>query len=539
MSSRALVSVLNVILAVFQLVAVAPLATAGFAGTDVVLPSVGRGPGQAGSQWHASVWIHNPGNAAVDVQLSLYLRDQVNPSPDGVYNDTIPAGDTRCYTDAVSTLFGVEGFGALRVTATQPVVVNGRIFSVEAGGTAADSVGQLFAAVPVTFAIAAGESTSVVGVYQTAPQASSDYRYNFGLMEVGGGAATVRVTVFSGDGAELGSKDYQLGSFQPLQKGVSDVVPGIDTQNARLEVEVLSGDGKVVAFGSGIANQGNDPSTFEMQFGDSLLGGSGGGLTLPYSDSGSTSASLFELVNTANGSTIHAVANTGTPIVANTQTGYAAMYAATVSTIGLRAYSVSGAAVDAESGSGTAIRASSDSGLAGAFEGGVKVGGGILQVVRATDAGLGSGGYLLLGDVAGSNLVFDNNEIMARTNGATSILYLQHEGGDVYVNGAVVHSSDRRLKREIRGLELGLDAVLRLRPVSYSYAWADREDDRRLGLIAQEVREVVGEAVHEQEDGMLGIDYESLVPVLIRAIQEQQQAIERLSGELQAVRGMR
>ncbi len=153
-----------------------------------------------------------------------------------------------------------------------------------------------------------------------------------------------------------------------------------------------------------------------------------------------------------------------------------------------------------------------------------------------TDASLAAGsGYLVIGDDAGANLLLDTNEIMARTNGATSNLYLQQNGGDVYVNGSVVHTSDARLKRDVADLELGLAEVLRLRPVSF--AWANRADDaRRLGLVAQEVRGVVDEVVYEGQDGALGVAYESLVPVLVRAVQEQQAEIERLSAELEALR---
>jgi len=43
-------------------------------------------------------------------------------------------------------------------------------------------------------------------------------------------------------------------------------------------------------------------------------------------------------------------------------------------------------------------------------------------------------GYLVIGDVGGANVAFDNNEIQARSNGATSTLYLQHEGGDFSVH---------------------------------------------------------------------------------------------------------
>lgn len=141
MNRSARVNLATLLVTILQLGLLAPAALASFAGTDVVLPSVGRGSGQGGSQWYTTLWVHNPGSAAVNVQLSLYLRDQVNPAPDGVYNDSIPPGDTRRYADAVSTLFGVTGFGALRVTAAQPVVVNGRIYSVNAGGTEAASWG--------------------------------------------------------------------------------------------------------------------------------------------------------------------------------------------------------------------------------------------------------------------------------------------------------------------------------------------------------------------------------------------------------------
>ena len=44
------------------------------------------------------------------------------------------------------------------------------------------------------------------------------------------------------------------------------LIPGVSTANARLEVEVTSGTGKVIAYGSGIANGSQDPTTFEMTY---------------------------------------------------------------------------------------------------------------------------------------------------------------------------------------------------------------------------------------------------------------------------------
>ncbi|MGV8042171.1 MAG: hypothetical protein AB2L07_19630 [Thermoanaerobaculaceae bacterium] len=263
-------------LALVLMVAAAPV-LASFAGTDVVVPSVGRGAGAASSNWYSTVWVHNPNAAAAQVQVFLLERGNTNPSP-RVYNDTIPAGDTRRWTNAVETLFGVAKFGALRVVSTAKVVVNARVYSQPAGGHDEDTTGQFFSGVPAGFAITSGKKTQILGSYQTQPSADSDYRYNFGFVETAGGSTDVRVTVHDETGAVQGSKDYSLGARGVAQYAFKDEFPGISTQNARLQVEVTSGSGAVVAFGSGIANASNDPSTFEMQFADELLGsGSSGG----------------------------------------------------------------------------------------------------------------------------------------------------------------------------------------------------------------------------------------------------------------------
>jgi len=55
-----------------------------------------------------------------------------------------------------------------------------------------------------------------------------------------------------------------------------------------------------------------------------------------------------------------------------------------------------------------------------------------LHVLGGTDAALAGGGYLVLGST-GSNLAFDDNEIMARSNGGISGLFLNSDGGNVLV----------------------------------------------------------------------------------------------------------
>lgn len=111
-------------------------------------------------------------------------------------------------------------------------------------------------------------------------------------------------------------------------------------------------------------------------------------------------------------------------------------------------------------------------------------------------------------------------------------------------NGRLQRStSDSRLKTAVEDISIGLDAVLKLRPVEYDPISEDekREDGlKELGLIAQEVNEIIPNVVSVgsptvddsgkvTEAGYYGLNYQRLVPVLIKAVQE-------LSAEVQALK---
>ncbi len=98
-------------------------------------------------------------------------------------------------------------------------------------------------------------------------------------------------------------------------------------------------------------------------------------------------------------------------------------------------------------------------------------------------------------------------------------------------NGAYTSSSDRRLKKNISSLENQLEKVMQLHPTRYQFKTQD-DDSYSLGLIAQEVQNVIPEIVtqlaseEEDEVSFLGVSYTELIPVLIGAIQEQQEIID-------------
>ena len=150
-----------------------------------------------------------------------------------------------------------------------------------------------------------------------------------------------------------------------------------------------------------------------------------------------------------------------------------------------------------------------------------------LHIEGGADASLNTGGYMILGDKQGENLVFDNNEMMARNNVQPSTLYLQNNGGDVFVGGSLVHSSDKRLKTNITELRYGLNTILKLNPVSYNWKKQPEQIQQSLGLIAQEVQPLIEEIVKvgTDKDQTLSLSYTELIPVLIKAMQEQQDLI--------------
>lgn len=107
--------------------------------------------------------------------------------------------------------------------------------------------------------------------------------------------------------------------------------------------------------------------------------------------------------------------------------------------------------------------------------------------------------------------------------------------GDVTVHGDIINPSDARLKENTRSIPYGLREILMLRPVAYETDGRPG-DETHLGLIAQEVELVIGEVVAQpaSPDEHYGLSYVELIPVLIKAIQEQQAELEALRTELAA-----
>jgi len=101
--------------------------------------------------------------------------------------------------------------------------------------------------------------------------------------------------------------------------------------------------------------------------------------------------------------------------------------------------------------------------------------------------------------------------------------------GSLKVNGVVrakafLQYSDLRLKANVTDLIDAVNIVSQLK--GRTFTWKDSELDttggkRVIGLIAQEVRRVIPEVVHETETGYLSVAYAEIVPILIEAFKAQ------------------
>ena len=106
--------------------------------------------------------------------------------------------------------------------------------------------------------------------------------------------------------------------------------------------------------------------------------------------------------------------------------------------------------------------------------------------------------------------------------------------------GGTVTSSDRRLKSNIIESDFGLNEIMRLSPKTYNKYKSTKKEQlisKEIGFIAQEVKGIIPELVSfiGKENNLYGISYDMLIPVLTKAIQEQQIQIKALKKESKAM----
>jgi len=110
--------------------------------------------------------------------------------------------------------------------------------------------------------------------------------------------------------------------------------------------------------------------------------------------------------------------------------------------------------------------------------------------------------------------------------------------GDLCHTGTFGACSDLRYKTNFREISQALDKIESLRGIYFNWKQEEFPEKRfaegnQIGFIAQELKEVLPEAVAQDKDGYYMVDYGRLTPLLVEAMKEQQKTIENLNGKLE------
>lgn len=146
-----------------------------------------------------------------------------------------------------------------------------------------------------------------------------------------------------------------------------------------------------------------------------------------------------------------------------------------------------------------------------------------------------SGNLTVAGKALINNIVTNNTIVDGTTNitGSLTVEGITKIVGNVLVEGVVraqnfLTESDRNLKENIIPIENSLEKVSKLNGVNYQWKNNSTVD---VGVIAQEVQEVLPEAVYKLDNDFLSVSYVKLIPLLIESIKELKLQIEELKAK--------
>jgi len=160
--------------------------------------------------------------------------------------------------------------------------------------------------------------------------------------------------------------------------------------------------------------------------------------------------------------------------------------------------------------------------------------------VRGENIGTGGGGIGVWGSHSGTGWGVYGMCPAGTGVRAWGGYYGVYSVGSIFTTGTYDSSSDARFKKDVEPLRDSLSKIMKLRGVEFSwkqdeYPEHNFSEERQVGLIAQEVAEVLPEVVNKSndEEGFYSVSYGRIVPVLIEAIKELKAENDLLKEQLQ------
>lgn len=216
-----------------------------------------RANGANDSIWRTDVGLFNPDGRAAEVELRFHGSTGVVSR-----SFTVGPGAQRILRDAVGTLGG-SGNGAIEVVTDAEVAVTSRTYNLVARGascSADGTLGQGFGSFASRETLLAGDAAWLPQLMETAA-----YRTNIAVTNTGLAPAEVKVTLYDGGGAQIGSTtlDVAPGQWRQLNRPFLEIAGRSDLAAGSAKVEVDEGGG-IIAVGSVVDNITNDPTTIPM-----------------------------------------------------------------------------------------------------------------------------------------------------------------------------------------------------------------------------------------------------------------------------------
>ncbi|MEI7508805.1 MAG: tail fiber domain-containing protein [Flavobacterium sp.] len=145
-------------------------------------------------------------------------------------------------------------------------------------------------------------------------------------------------------------------------------------------------------------------------------------------------------------------------------------------------------------------------------------------------------------------------------SGSATLGTSNHRWSSVYAQNGTINTSDARMKKDINPLSYGLNELMKLKPVSFK--WKNNKigkttipenlEETKIGFLAQDLLTVIPEVVKTHdwritdekqpeiynyvENPNLGVMYSDIIPVVVKAVQEQQVQIEELKTEIKQLK---
>lgn len=133
--------------------------------------------------------------------------------------------------------------------------------------------------------------------------------------------------------------------------------------------------------------------------------------------------------------------------------------------------------------------------------------------------------------INGNETIQGNLTVLGNTNlNTTNVTGTLTVNGNLIVTGTIYETSDIRIKSNIKQINNAVEKINKLNGYIFT-----KEKESSAGLIADEVLEVLPEAVKKDEDGYLQLNYNAVVALLVEALKEKEKKIDELEDRLKKI----